>query len=106
MSAAFAGRLFASAKRWLRPSFLFLETLDTPGQQAAGVPTIAYYIERHDWRDAAHRLIGYGAEALRYADPREARLHAARSIERADVCLRSDGLRLRPYRQCAAGDRF
>ena len=36
-SAAFAGRLFASAKRWLRPSFLIVEIVDTPGQQAEGV---------------------------------------------------------------------
>lgn len=65
----------------------------------------AYYIERQDWRGAAHRLIADGAEALRYPDPREAHLHAARSIKRADVCLRPDGLRLRAYRQCATGDR-
>jgi hypothetical protein len=35
--AAFAGKLFASVKRWLRPSFLIIETQDTPGQQAAMV---------------------------------------------------------------------
>ena len=29
----------------------------------------------------------------------------ARSLTRAHVCLRADGLRLRPYRQCAAGHR-
>ena len=32
----FAGRLFASGKRWLRPSFLLIEIMDTPGQQADG----------------------------------------------------------------------
>jgi len=37
ISAAFARRLFASVKRWLRPSFLTVEILDTPGQQAEGV---------------------------------------------------------------------
>ena len=43
--------------------------------------------------------------ALRYADAREAGFQAARSDQRAHVCMRADGLRLRPYRQCAAGDR-
>ena len=33
------------------------------------------------------------------------RFQAARSGQRAHVCVRADGLRLRPYRQCAAGDR-
>ena len=44
-------------------------------------------------------------EALRYADAREAAVRADRSGARAHVCVRADGLRLRPYRQCAAGDR-
>jgi cysteinyl-tRNA synthetase len=38
-AAAFAGGLFASGKRWLRPSFLLFEICDTPGQQARGVQT-------------------------------------------------------------------
>ena len=45
-------------------------------------------------------------EALRHADAREAGLRADRSGARAHVCLRADGLRLRPYRQCAAGHRL
>jgi len=32
--SAFAGGLLASAKRWLRPSFLTVEILDTPGRPA------------------------------------------------------------------------
>ena len=44
-------------------------------------------------------------EALRYADAREAGVRPARSRARAHVCVRADGLRLRPYRQRAAGHR-
>ena len=46
-----------------------------------------------------------GAQALRYADAREAGIHPARSRSRAHVCVRADGLRLRAYRQCAPGHR-
>ena len=45
ISAAFAGRLFASVKRWLRPSFLTVEILDTPGQQVDGVVCICAWCD-------------------------------------------------------------
>ena len=50
-------------------------------------------------------MSSHGIETLRYADAREAGLRPDRSDARAHVCLRADGLRLRPYRQCAAGHR-
>ena len=43
--------------------------------------------------------------ALQHADAEEGGVRAARPDERAHVCLRPDGLRLRPYRQRAAGHR-
>ena len=46
-----------------------------------------------------------GTQAVRYADTRKAGVRPARSRARAHVCLRPDGLRLRPYRQCPAGHR-
>src|SRR2546428_7284622 len=91
-SAAFAGRLSASE------------------QLAAAVFSL-----KRDSRDArpASRAPD-GIEALRYAHAREATVHAARlggflasrgAQARAHVRVRANRLRLRPYRQCAAGDR-
>ena len=44
-------------------------------------------------------------EVLQHADPEERAVPPARSRGRAHVCLRPDGLRFRPYRQRAPGDR-
>ena len=47
-----------------------------------------------------------GAEALQHADPDQGRVRALGPEERAHVCLRADGLRLRPYRQRAPRHRL
>src|SRR3984957_16854800 len=77
-------RDYELAIRWLRPSFLTRDHW-TPGRKGRDI---------------------HGTTPLRYVDPGEAHLRAARSEKRADVCLRTDGLRLCPYRQRAAGDHF
>src|SRR6202047_3683425 len=76
-------RDYELAIRWLRPSFLTRDHW-TPGRKGRDI---------------------HGLTPLRYVDQGEAHLRAARSGERADVCLRTDGLRLRPYRQRAPGHR-
>src|ERR1700719_5283123 len=76
-------RDYELAIRWLRPSFLTRDHW-TPGRKG---------------RDF------HGITTLRYLDPGKAGLRPARSGQRAPVCLRADGLRLRPYRQRAPGDR-
>src|ERR1700710_2532026 len=69
-------RDYELAIRWLRPSFLTRDHW-TPGRKGRDI---------------------HGFTTLRYLDPPEAGLRAARSGQRAPVCLRADGLRLRPYR--------
>src|ERR1700722_13841540 len=76
-------RDYELAIRWLRPSFL----------------------TRDHWTPGRKGWVVYGTATLRYLDPGEAALRAARSGQCAPVCVRADGLRLRPYRQCAPGDR-
>src|ERR1700679_3416076 len=76
-------RDYELAIRWLRPSFLTRDHW-TPGRKGRDI---------------------HGTATLRYLDPGEAGLRAARSGECAPVCGRADGLRLRPYRQCAPRDR-
>src|SRR6201996_4621459 len=63
-------RDYELAIRWLRPSFLTRDHW-TPGRKGMGI---------------------HGIAPLRYADQREARFHAARSRQRAHVCVRPDGL--------------
>src|SRR5215813_12603149 len=105
MSAAFAGRLLASDPRWLRPSFLLTRDVWTPGQRGRQRPFRLGRARRVEtkYRD---EIWCDGAQALRYADAREASVPAARSCARAHVCVRADGLRLRPYRQRAPGHRL
>src|SRR6185295_20008019 len=69
-------RDYSLAIRWLRPSFLTRDHW-TPGRKG---------------RDF------HGTAPVRYVDQGEAAVRAARSGERAHVCLRADGLRFRPYR--------
>src|SRR3979490_670530 len=76
-------RDYELAIRWLRPSFLTRDHW-TPGRKGRDI---------------------HGPATLRYLEQGKARLRAARSLERAPICLRADGLRLRPYRQRAPGDR-
>src|ERR1700730_3776578 len=76
-------RDYELAIRWLRPSFLTRDHW-TPGRKGRDI---------------------HGTTPSRYVDQGKARLRAARSEQRAHVCLRADGLRLRPYRQRAPGDR-
>src|ERR1035441_674205 len=76
-------RDYELAIRWLRPSFLTRDHW-TPGRKGRDI---------------------HGITTLRYLDTGEAGLRAARSGECAPVCVRADGLRLRPYRQCPPGDR-
>ena len=47
----------------------------------------------------------HGFAPLRHRNPPEGRSRADRCRPRAALCLRPDGLRLRPYRQCPAGHR-
>src|SRR6202795_1723062 len=63
-------RDYELAIRWLRPSFLTRDHW-TPGRQG---------------RDF------HGFASVRYVDPGETALHAARSEQCADVCLRADGV--------------
>src|SRR6202035_1842493 len=67
-------RDYELAIRWLRPSFLKKRSLDA----------------RPQGTDI------HGFATLRYVDAGEAAVRAARSERRAHVCLRADGLRLRP----------
>src|SRR5471030_1208581 len=76
-------RDYSLAIRWLRPSFLIRDHW-TPGRKGRDI---------------------HGLTTLRYVDQGEAAIRAARSEQRAHVCLRTDGLRLRAYRQRAPGDR-
>src|SRR5665647_2450233 len=64
-------RDYELAIRWLRPSFLTRDHW-TPGRKG---------------RDF------HGTAPLRYVDQGKAAIHAARSRQRAHVCLRTDGLR-------------
>src|SRR5450432_560928 len=63
-------RDYELAIRWLRPSFLTRDHW-TPGRKGRDI---------------------HGLAPLRYLDQGEAGLRAARSCERAHVCLRTDGL--------------
>src|ERR1700676_4291410 len=63
-------RDYELAIRWLRPSFLTRDHW-TPGRKGRDI---------------------HGITPLRYVDPRKAHLCAARSQQRAHVCLRADGL--------------
>src|ERR1700680_4858750 len=63
-------RDYELAIRWLRPSFLTRDHW-TPGRKGRDI---------------------HGITPLRYVDQGKARLHAARSGECADVCLRANGL--------------
>src|SRR3954466_6378783 len=76
-------RDYPLARSWLRPSFLTRDHW-TPGRKG---------------RDF------HGLTPLRYVDQGEAAIRAARSQQRAHVCLRADGLRFRAYRQRTPGDR-
>src|SRR5882757_10739022 len=74
-------RDYELAIRWLRPSFL----------------------TRDHWTPGRKGRVIHGLTPLRYLDQGKAHLRAARSCERAHVCLRTHGLRLRAYRQRAPG---
>src|ERR1700749_4927125 len=76
-------RDYELAIRWLRPSFLNRDHW-TPGRKGRDI---------------------HGTSPVRYVDPGEADLRAARSEKRAHVCLRTDGLRFCAHRQCTPGDR-
>ena len=52
------------------------------------------------------RFHGADVAALQHPDPREGAVRADRSDACADVCLRADGLRRGPYRQCPADHRL
>src|ERR1043166_5246301 len=73
---------YSLAHSWLRPSFLKIRD-----------------------RRPAKPEVSRGPEALRYVVARETGIRADRPVTRAHVCVRTDGLRLRPYRQCAPGHR-
>ena len=88
ISAAFAGRLFASDKRWLWPSFISASRPMDARPAGRSVTSLEMDLKLYDTLTREKRVF-----------------RAARSGERAHVCVRADGLRLRPYRQCAAGDR-
>ena len=91
LSAAFAGRLFASDTRWLRPSFLLFETMDArPAGQGRAIT--------HGFEPMDLKLYDTLTREKRVFSPLD-------PAQRAHVCVRADGLRLRPYRQRAAGDR-
>ena len=75
-SAAFAARLFASDHAGCGRLFSDRDFW-TPGQQARG----RFALDQSD-----------GTQTLRYADAREAAFQAARSEQRAHVCVRTDGL--------------
>src|SRR5215831_3439408 len=64
-------RDYELAIRWLRPSFISHREHWTPGRQG--------------W-------VFHGTAPVRYVDAGQAALCAARSQERAHVCLRADGL--------------
>ena len=93
---------YSLAHRWLRPSFLKFETKRTPGQQVQ-----AHFSHAQNGRAKNRKPEGRvrGTQAVRYADTRKAGICPARSLARAHVCVRTDGLRFRPYRQCAPGHR-
>ena len=76
-------RDYPLAIRWLRPSFL----------------------TRDHWTPGRKGWVCHGTATLRYVDEGEAAVCAAGSEERPNVCLRTDGLGLRPYRQRPRGDR-
>src|ERR1700681_1298878 len=76
-------RDYELAIRWLRPSFLTRDHW-TPGRKGRDI---------------------HGLTPVRYVDQGEAAIRAARSRQRAHVCLRTDGLRFSAYRQRPPGDR-
>src|SRR5262249_14738939 len=81
-SAAFAGRLFASDLRWLRPSILSIEILGRPASEAAG--RLSRFGTRAGW-DGRRRRDGTHPMELRLYDTLTREMRTSTPIDPARV---------------------